>query len=115
MLVVGVEDESAARADALGDEGFDIQDVFNALDAVLPYVVRADVGHNADVRPVVAQAAPDDAASGRLQYRDLHSRVTQDCSCRMRAGRIAFDDPPASDVDAIRRRQPDPLPCLRDG
>src|SRR5947209_10002636 len=99
--IVGVEDERAAFTHALGDDGLDVENVFEIVDAVLPDMVGLDVGHDGDVGPVVSEAGANDAAARGLKHRGLDGCVAQDKAGGPGASRVSGDDLLAGDVDAV--------------
>ena len=75
--VVGVEHDRAAAQDLLGHQGLDVGQVVEVVDPVAAEMIGGDVGDHGDVGAVVAEAAADDAAAGRLQDRRLGRGVVQ--------------------------------------
>ena len=75
-------------------------------------MISGDVGDHGHVGAVVAQAAPDDAAAGRLQDRRLHRGVVQDHLRGPRARRVGLVDQLPAAVDPVGGGHPDAQPGL---
>src|ERR1051325_8530246 len=115
LLVVGVEDERAAFADALRNERFDVYQVFDVADAVLTDVIFPDVCDDGDVRPVVAESATHDAAARRLKHGDFDGRVREHDARGVWAGRVAARDTLCADMYAVGGRHAHtPVHLLKD-
>src|SRR3954466_13820465 len=74
-VIVGVEDQRTASLHPFGDERLDMGNVLERLDPVLSDVIQLDVRYHSDIGPVVAKAAPNDAAARRLEDGDLNERI----------------------------------------
>ena len=70
-------------------------------------MVRADVRDDADLVRLVAHAAQDEAAAGRLEDGDVEVRPAEDLQCPARPGPVAGIDHPLVDEDAVGRRRAD--------
>ena len=93
--VVGVEHREAVAGHRLDDDGLDVGELLEGVDALHAEVVGGDVGDDGDVVAVVAEALAQDAAAGDLHDGEVDARVLQDHARRARAGGVGLDRPAA--------------------
>ena len=105
--VVGVEHGEPVARHRLDDDGLDVGELLEGVDAAHAEVVGRDVGDDGDVVAVVAQALAQDAAAGHLHDREVDARVLQHHPGRARAGRVGAHDEALVDDDAVGRGHPD--------
>jgi hypothetical protein len=101
--VVGVEDREAVAGDGLHDDGLDVGQLLEGVDAAHAEVVGRDVGHDCHVVAVIAQALAQDAAPGDLHHREVDARVLQHHPRGPGARRVGLDDEALVDDDAVGR------------
>ena len=116
--VVGVEHREAVARHRLDDDGLDVGELLEGVDAAHAQVVGRDVRDHRDVVAVVAQPLAQDAAAGHLHDREVDAGVLQHHPRRARAGRVGLHDQPLVDDDAVGRGHadlaPDALHDVRD-
>ena len=69
----------------LDDDGLDVGQLAERVDAAQAEVVAGDVGHDGHVVAVVAQALAQDAAARDLEHRGVDGRVLEHHLGRLRA------------------------------
>ena len=89
------------RAGDVRDDGLDLGELVEGVDALEAEVVGGDVGDDGDVVAGQPDALEEDAAAGGLGDGDLDSCGGQDASGAARAGVVAGLDQLAVDVDAV--------------
>jgi hypothetical protein len=77
------------------------------VDALEVEVIRRDIRQDADLIRLVSDAAEDDAASGRLEDRDVDIVATEDLSRTTRTGPVTGVDEPLVDEHPVGCRRPD--------
>ena len=105
--VVGVEDGVPVARHGLDDDGLDVGQLLDGVDAAQAEVVGLDVEDDGDVVALVAQALAQDAAAGDLEDREVDARVLQHHPGAARAGRVGPDQQPLVDDHAVGRGHPD--------
>jgi hypothetical protein len=101
---------STAKAVArygLDDDGLDLRELLEGVDATKPQVVGGHVEDDADVAAVEAEPFAQDAAARDLEDGEVDPRVLQHHPRRLRPGRVGADDEPLVDDDAVGRRHAD--------
>ena len=105
--VVGVEDDPAVGLRDSADRRLDFGQLWERMDALQVEVVRRDVGQDADVVRLVADAAQHDPAAGGLEDRDLDVGAAENLRRPAGTGPVTGIDHPLVDEDPIGCRRPD--------
>ena len=101
--VVAVEHDPAVRVGDPADRGLDLGQLGERVDALQVEVVGRDVGQDRGVVGLVAHAAQDDAAAGRLEHGDVDVGAGPGSSGR-RPGRSSRPGRPSARRRGRRRR-----------
>ena len=105
--IVAIEHDPTVRLRHPADRRLDLGELRQRVDALEVEVVRRDVGEDADLVRLVAHAAQDESAPGRLEDRDVEVRAAEDrCAPPGPVQSPGFDHP-LVDEDTVRGRRPD--------
>ena len=88
--VVGVEHGEPVARHRLDDDGLDVGELLEGVDAAHAEVVGRDVRDDGDVVAVVAQALAQDAAAGHLHDGEVDARVLEHHPGRARPGGVGL-------------------------
>ena len=105
--VVGVEHDPAAGLGDAADRRLDLGQLGECVDALQVQVVGRDVGQNARLVRLVADAAQDDPAAGGLEDRHVDVAAGQDLLRAARSRPVTGVDHPLVDDDPVRGGHPD--------
>ena len=105
--VVGVEHGVAVAGDRLDEDGLDVGELLDGVDAPQAEVVGLHVEHDGHVVALVAEALAQDAAARHLEDREVHARVLQHHPGAARTGGVGADQQALVDDDAVGRGHAD--------
>ncbi len=99
--VVGVEHGVAVAGHRLDEDGLDVGELLDGVDAAQAEVVGLHVEHDGDVVALVAEALAQDAAAGDLEDGEVDARVLQHHPGAARARGVGADQQPLVDDHAV--------------